>query len=488
MKHRISIRTISLLIVTFGILCVGYNAKSAAAEAAASARKTEYSRLFSFISQRKQRYYRMSSQVPNVTDGPWIQDGVAGIVARNEGPGLKPVYQFLKTDKFGVRFYYASKPTEVESLTGTYNGAGIWTNQGIAFYLSATELPDTVKLFRLFVPAKIEWKDNGNGLNSVATLKAPEEIFLTTDTAARDKAINAGWKSASLGWIWTKAPSTPLPDLAMEKTFLQGQSIGAVIRNVGSIGSPAVWVRLRILDTNGKQVQFEDQRVEALFNGMPATVVFKVPALIGKRYQVTVDPINNIKESNEANNESQVTAYHHKISPNLDPGEANKLRAPTFAITAVAPVGQKTMYKLAVSNWDRFKPDWFHTLQSSSPNPCKSNVRLQMVIYVIRAGMPIRVGCKPLNSQEDIKSLQFEIPGTMKDSDRVQLVLTDRKDNSEYKSEPFTAGWFGIKVTGCTYFLGRASSFLCATKQSFDDCESLRKQGKPIQCTLRGSK
>ncbi len=496
MNHSRLICSITLLVVIFGSICFGYNEKVAAVGVAASIQVIEYTRLYAFISKRNQQYYRTNTQLPKVSDGPWKSEGAVCIVAKNAAPGLKPVYQFTKADNFGVRFFYESNSERIETITNSVDAAGRWQNQGVAFYVSATQLPDTVKLFRLSVAAKIEW---GGNINSVGTMKAPEEIFLTTDTAARDKAISAGWTSRSLGYVWTKAPEAALPDLTIEKTFVKGSSVVAHVRNKGKVGSPDLWVRIRILDKSGKQVSYLDKKMVATFQNMPDTIAFDMgnQNLSGKSYQIKIDSSNLVKESDENNNETQMIAFPApKMNINIDPEQANKFRAPTFAITGVQPSGQKTLYQLSVSNWQSFKPESFQSLKNVlPPNPCgngNANARLQARIYVIRTGMPLNAGCKPLNSQQDFKSLQFESASQLKDSDRVQITLIDRVSNSKYESEPFTIGWFGVgKVlnnVGCKYFLGRAGSYLCTSKQGFDACENLRKLGKPIKCTLAGNK
>src|SRR5687767_5645464 len=200
MNYARLICCITLLGVVFGSICFGYNATSPAVEAGTSAGVIEYARLFAFISKRNQRYYRTNTDIPKVSDGPWKSDGVVGIIAKNAAPGLMPVYQFTKADSFGVRFFYAVLPKEIHTYTVGVNAAGQWQNQGVAFYVSPTKQPDMVRLYRLFVPAKIEWSGT---IDSVGTMKAPEEIFLTTDVAARDKAVGAGWTSSSLGYVWT---------------------------------------------------------------------------------------------------------------------------------------------------------------------------------------------------------------------------------------------------------------------------------------------
>ena len=495
MTYARLICSLTLLAVVFGILCLGSTEKDAAAEVAGSVGAIEYSRLYAFISKRNQRYYRTNTEVPKVSDGPWKNDGPICIVAKNAAPGLMPVYQFVKADSFGARFFYALLP-EVNTYTVGVDASGAWQNQGVAFYVSPTKQPDMVRLYRLHVRAKIEWSGPAD---SVATVKAPEEIFLTTDMAARDKAVNAGWTSSSLGYVWTKAPETALPDLTIENTFVKGTSVVAQIRNKGKVGSPDLWVRMRILDQSGKQVSYLDKKMSATFQNMPATITFDLgnQNLTRKSYQVLVDPAKLVKESDETNNDTQVIEFPSpKVKLNIDPEQANKMRAPTFAITAAQPSGQKTLYLLSVTNWQSFKPEWFQSLQNVlPPNPCgtgNTHARLQARISVIKTGMPLNAGCKPLNNQQDFKSLQFESTVPLKDSDRVQITLVDRQTNSKYESEPYVVGWLGLgKILtphGCKYFLGRASSFLCTSKQGFDACENLRKQGKPIKCTLAGSK
>ncbi len=497
MNYTRLICSITLLAVVFGSLCFGSTEKDAAAEVAGSVGAIEYSRLYAFLSKRNQRYYRTNAQIPDVSDGPWKNDGPICIVAKNAAPGLMPVYQFVKLDSFGARFFYALLPKEVNLYTVGVDASGKWQNQGVAFYVSPTKQPDMVRLYRLIVRAKIEWSGH---LDSVATVKAPEEIFLTTDTAAKDKAVNAGWTSSSLGYVWTKAPKTPLPDLTIENTFVKGSSVVAQIRNKGQVGSPDLSVRIRILDQNGKQVSYLDKKMGATFQNMPATITFDLgnQNLTRKSYQVVIDPAKLVKESDETNNETQVLEFPApKVKLNIDPEQANKLRAPTFAITAAQPSGQNTLYLLSVTNWESFKPEWFQSLQNVlPPNPCGpgnyTNARLQARISVIKTGMPLNAGCKPLNSQQDLKSLQFESAFPLKDSDRVQITLVDRLNNSKYESEPYAVGWLGLgkilSPQGCKYFLGRAGSFLCTSKQGFDACENLRKQGKPIKCTQAGNK
>ena len=468
-------------------------------EAAFEEYKTEP--LYRFRSTKGYLLYKTRDSLPaGLGNGPWKNEGMACHVPTG-GAGLKPVYQLFKSDAYGTRFNYTTNKAEADSAKGgvlnSYSGLANWTNQGVVFYVAATQLAGTTPLFKLSRPPSIL----AAGPDAGKLHPGWDASFLTDDVDDKKIALSQGWKSEGvLGYVWRMpAEAEWLPDLYVPMVSAEEFSVKAIIANQGkaNTGGADVYAHLLLYDASGKPVFSDGKFVGGLSPGQTHPVTFDTGkrSLVGLRYQIKVDLSNLVRESNESNNLTDPAEFHRKIKINPDPNGATRVPPPSFVITGVTSTPTQaqpkhTSYQLTVSNSDAYDATWFVSLKNKlPPSPCgpgMTDARMVLQFSVIRNGRPINAGCKPLNGSQQMHILTVETAALLSDSDGVVITLIDRLHGTKYDSTPFTVGWFGLAKTlvpaGCKYFLGRAGSYLCNSEQGMAACENLRKQGKPIEC------
>jgi hypothetical protein len=478
------------------IACVGLATLPLDSKTAAAMQEGSTQPLYRFVSSKGYRLYKTGPNVPGgLTDGPWKNDGIVAHVFAGQASGTKPVYQLTKVDSYGIRFAYTGDAAEANLQKGgppDKNGIGKWTNQGPVFYVAAVQLPGTVPLYRLYLPARISG-DTGSGGFSGMEVGTDAHLY-TVKGGEKNHATNNGWTDEGVvGYVWKEAYPPALPDLTVQQTVADDSSVKVIYANkgTGAASHPELKVELSIYDKSGKQL-FSTSKVTG---GVSAGSVRQVVIASGQvslrnnRYQVRIDAGDAIKESNENNN--QTAMLDGPKGMKINPVSAEHVFPPTINLTDIQPAANgRTTYRLAVTNADKFKAEWFQSMENVlPPSPCgngSTNARLLARMVVIRNGMPLPVSCKPLNSPQYLRTLEFTIPNKLADADRVRVTVEDRASDSKYDSEAYTVGWFGVGkilfTVECKHFLGRAGSFACTTDQGFNACENLRQQGKPIKC------
>ena len=468
---------------------------------AANAAPQEFklARLFAHVSGRGYRLYKTGSNLPpGLGDGPWKVEGAVCIVAGEAGPGLRPVYQLMKGDEFGVRFDYTPSEGYAKKAGSKVYDANYWTNQGVAFYVAADQLPGTTPLYRLR-------RDPGIvavGPNAGKLAPGSDATLLTTDAALREKLLAEGWKNGhAIGYVWTKAPEAgPLPDLSVRQVEADEHAVKAVVFNQGksNTGGAQVYAHLFLYDAAGKTVFSDGKFVGGMSPGQWRPVAFETGgrSLVGLRYQVKVDFSNLVKEADESNNASATEEFRRRLK--INPVPPGHVVPPSIVLTSVQPsptqgLPKHTTYRLAVTNADSYAAEMFQPTQKLPPGPCgngPTDARLLARLQVVRDGQALNAGCKPLKSAADLKVLDVNSSVPLFDGDRLRVVLEDRGAGQRYESQPYAVGWFGLDKTlvplGCKYFLGRAGDFLCTSDGGMAACEGLRQKGRPIRCTRAG--
>jgi hypothetical protein len=452
--------------------------------------------LSSFLSSKGYRLYKIGTTLPpGLADGPWKNEGVVGYVLKDPAPGSHPVYSYLKSDQWGTRYSYNRRDDQ--------SGSG-WNLQGIAFHVPPQGTPGTVRLFKLYAPAK----ETNPGKAFTGMVPGTDAIFLTTDTARREEAIAAGWQGAGVvGYVWTTPPQPPAqPDLVVKQTSVEGKQIRALIANQGktSVSSaPGVQAAVYIYDAAGKVVFTKGESLGGMSSGQSRPVVFDVGnfPIAHKRYKVLVDPSSLVSESDDNNNETAILNFPSpKIK--INPLPPDYVSPPTFTLTAITPSPTsaqptRTIYRLLVTNWERFNADWFTSLENVlPPNSCgggNSYARLLTRFIVIKNGSPVNAACKPLNAHQDLRTVEFAVPSPLSETDKIKIAVVDTVPGGRtYESQTYPVGLFGVAkvltTSGCKFLLGRESSYVCSTDQGFSMCEGLRTKGKPIECHRVGNK
>ena len=86
----------------------------------------------------------------------WSEEQPQGYVFRQYVPGTVPLYRLTKVSPVGgTQHFYTLNPAEVDSAKGMG-----WKNEGVACFVSPTQVAGTVPLYRLYRPL------NGDELES----------------------------------------------------------------------------------------------------------------------------------------------------------------------------------------------------------------------------------------------------------------------------------------------------------------------------------
>jgi hypothetical protein len=481
---------IAISLLVFGLIVGGVFIWSADRRAKAAAPEIPKEPLFKFHSKQDRWFYKRGNGIPsNLSGGPWMNEGSVCYVAKDAAPGLQPIYMLVDTDSRGA-FYSYSKFAHASSL---FYGPGMAQNMGVEFYVAATQLPGTVPLYG-FVKKVLPRDEGSKAIPGTGT------YFMSLDNQAPDDSWDHRGK---LGYVWTGTTHDDdhLPDLTIVKTTVRENGIEAIIRNDGkkaASGQPGVTAVLTVLDRSGKPVYFSGaKQLGGMSPGQQRPFLFETGNLdlSRKRYRVQVDAGTLVAESNENNND---TGFIEIPGPKMkiNPLPAGYVQPPSITLKEAKGLGAGRMaYSFSVTNWDKFKPEWFQSLENIlPPGPCggdDTNARLIARIIVIHNSAPMPVGCKPLNSQQDLQSIVLNTPVRLGDSDRVRIFVEDRATDAKYESSAYPVGVYGVdKVLvpmGCKFFLGRASSYMCTSDQGFAACENLRQKGKPIACRRTGA-
>src|SRR6185295_4173304 len=94
--------------------------------------------LYRYRSKKGYFLYTTSSEVPKLSNGPWINEGILCHVPAGPSHSVntKPVYQLSKSDVLGVRYAYTGSFGEADNNKGgpaDQYGIGKWMNQGEVF-------------------------------------------------------------------------------------------------------------------------------------------------------------------------------------------------------------------------------------------------------------------------------------------------------------------------------------------------------------------
>jgi hypothetical protein len=108
----------------------------------------------------------------------------------------------------------------------------------------------------------------------------------------------------------------PAPDLALGAVIVTGGRIKVSVVNRGDAASHGCYLDLALYDAAGGRADSRRQVLRPLPPGESQEVAFPAePAFAGKRFQVTVDSSNRIKESDEGNNVSEMVEAPAAAAP-----------------------------------------------------------------------------------------------------------------------------------------------------------------------------
>lgn len=435
-------------------------------------------------------------------------DGIAGYVLPKKAHGSVPLYHLSsvamglnrKFERIPVsdKHFYSTDKKEIDSAV-----AAGWKLETVVGYVAPPSNPmyGTTQFYRLYNPLG-QYEEHHAYFDP-----GDDDNFYTTDFKEKERAIaKQGYQAIGVtAYIWTapaavalNAPASMMPDLVVEKSSVEGTIVTAVIRNQGkhNISSqPGIDVMFLILERNGKQVFSTVKTLKGMSPGQAQEVSFDTlnHNQVARDYQIKVDHLNKVSESNEGNNSTNPTPLI-RIKIKNDPSNAAKLRPPSIAITDVRDVPPKfgqphKAYRITVSNWEQYPAEQFQSTKGMlASNQC-GDTRMQARITIYQGGRFFKGDCKPLNSPQDLRTLDT-VSTVLGDADEISVTLVDRLTKESLPSPRFSVGWFGVgdllTTVGCKYFLGRASSYLCSSDKGFAACENLRKGGKPIECRRSG--
>ena len=431
-------------------------------------------------------------------------EGIAGYVLPQKAHGSVPLFHVssVAINRSGKRVsdkhFYSTDKTAIDSAI-----AAGWKQESIVGYVAPPSNPmyGTTELYRLYNPMQIY-----NGKAGHAETGDDDNLY-TTDVNEKETAIaQHGYKGMGIAaYLWTtpvavalNAPAKPMPDLIVDSSSVEGTTVTAIIKNQGkhNISSiPGIDVMFVILERDGKQVFSTIRTLKGMSPGQRQPVTFDTlnHNLIGRNYQIRIDHLNKVEESDENNNNSAPTPLS-RMKITVDPNSAGKLHPPSIAIVGRRDVGVKfntphVAYLLAVHNWDQYPAEQFQSTKGLLPSSPCGDTRMQARITIYQGGRFYKADCKALHTPQELKTLETVAP-VLADVDEISVTLIDRLTNETYTSGRFAVGWYGVgdllKTVGCKSFLGRASQYLCMSDKGFAACENLRTKGKPIMCTRAG--
>jgi hypothetical protein len=339
-----------------------------------------------------------------------------------------------------------------------------------------------------------------------------DTTFYTIDEADKALALGHGFVSQGiLGYVWASAgnASTPnKPDLIVVKTDATDTSVTAILRNRGTANTGMVkyLVSLLVYDSKDNLLYRMSLPASGLSPNQSTQVVFDTgdKSLKGKRYQVKVDPINALDESDEDNNATAI--LDGPVGPKIKPLSGEKTSIP-LALSMVGQLGTpikvgkrdviRIDYLLKISNTNAFPTDWYLNLSILPSINCsnqKTNARLLMEpSWKIdtdgkweKAGAWIRGMCTPLSTPQQLNQITLTLNDDYEIPDHIKVIVRDRLTGIVHESNAVPVGAFGVAEAihslGCTKLLNRDDDFICRKQVGFEACENLRKHGKPIKC------
>ena len=491
------------------LLCGGGWVSSSTVVSMTAFQSIESQPLYRFRSKKGHLFYTPSATVPKASDGPWKNEGIVCYVPLkpNHTINTTSVFQLAKSDNWGARFAYTNSFAEADGYKGgpaNENGVGQWFNQGEVFRVCSQQGLNTVPLYRLYLPVRL----TNPGQKFTGVVVGTDTQFLTTSESEKNNALSHGWVDQGIiGYVWLSPyppPPTPLPDLTVFSAKADESSVTVILMNKGkaNTGGFKYDVRLTVFDESGKVLIKSSKAAPGMSPNQKTQVVFDQlgKSLNNTRYKVSVDSTNALEESDEGNNETGMLEGPHRnlISPKVNP---DAVRPPSISLSGQRDVTMKngavmTVFTLSVYNWESYSKEWFQELTVLPETSCAAEptkARMLAHIWIQTGERPAqKAGCKPLNSQLELKTVEtMPTGGALPKPDRIFVVLEDRLVGASYKSDSVVVGAFNIDKTlfplGCKRFLGRATDFVCTKKLGFDACENLKKQGKPINCRLAGN-
>jgi hypothetical protein len=476
--------------------------------------------LYRYQSARGHYLYTTSASLPKgASDGPWENEGIACHVPAPAAHGTKPVYQLAKSDDLGVRYAFTSSAAEA-------NAGGGWINQGVVFHVANTKLTGTVPFYRLYKPLVPGQKTDTSVIGKIKDFLAGPEFtestanvlqdttFYTIDEGDKALALSHGFISQGiLGYVWATAgnASSPIkPDLVVVKTDAADTSVTTVIRNQGTAntGMVSYLVSLLVYDSKDHFLYRMSQPGAGLSPNQSTQLTFDTgdKSLKGKRYQVKVDALNALTESDEDNNDTAI--LDGPLQPKIKPVTGEKTSIP-LVLSMVGKVGTpikigkrdvtRIDYQLKITNTDAFPTDWYSNLSILPSINCstqKTNARLLMEpSWKIdkdgkweKAGAWIRGMCTPLTTPQQFNQITLTLNDDYEIPDHIKVTVRDRLTGIVHESNVVPVGAFGVAEAihslGCTKLLNRDDDFVCRKQVGFDACENLRKNGKSIKCKL----
>jgi hypothetical protein len=150
----------------------------------------------------------------------WVEEQQEGYVFRQYAPGTVPLYRVVKGGvDGGVEHFYTINPAEVDAAK-----PGGWKTEGVACFVSPTQIAGTMPLYRLYKPvnedalAAVKDAESGGAFTTYGNQDIGDDQFYTIDGKQKFEAIYQGYQLIRAeGYVWTQpvtlgaSPKPPSP-------------------------------------------------------------------------------------------------------------------------------------------------------------------------------------------------------------------------------------------------------------------------------------
>ena len=369
-------------------------------------------------------------------------EGAKGWVLTKKVSGdTVPVFSLHKDDEpIGRRHFYT---TDMDEANNAINNLGwavdTYLPKGIAFYIAATQVPNTEALFRLYY--------------------APtDDHFYTTDVAERNKAIASGYKFEKIaGYVWrtpqtfdlAKAdplnPGPKLPDLLIQEIAdVKDTSVTVVLRNdgEGSLKPHATDITLTAYNAKNQILFTVHKELEHGLSSHQAdsvTIDTNGQSLFMTHFYVLVDTSKKVEESNELNNVSKVGKGPMLVIKLADDPLKDLKLALKLAFIAKqdrsAGGPPQFVYTLSITNWVEVPAAMFADAPSLPPCGKKSSGPRTWIYILNQNGKMLSQICW-ITSPSTLQKLIYAAKPGEAVPEQLIVGLEDRQTGKTYKSNP----------------------------------------------------
>jgi hypothetical protein len=409
------------------------------------------------------------------TAAGWEDRGPVAYIYPKHVPGTVALFRVGKSEFGGENNLYTTNMTEANNAIETSG----WREQGIAGYVSETQLPGTLPLYHFYRDCITP--DDGKFRMPCEDAKGGDVHFYTTSESERQSALNGPFKQVNIaGYVWpgpvhaggvpqikvtpgvatstASPPPPPTPEQHATAAALAAKGCKSFLGRVGDF----------LCSTQEGFDQCRRDKDRGSVSVCRPTAGLDA----SKPYQLKIN-VPPAKDAAEFPLQAEIVARNE--STKTIGGHAHKYVDYTFRVLNAA----------------KFPVDAFAPLTVLPPESCwnnaPSNRRLVLELAYGTGQSPNQKGlCMPLTSQGELASIGFSLAEERAIAKTARIAVRDRLTGVRHESGVIEIDAFGVDAAlaqvGCKRFLGRANEFLCTSATGLAACQNLKAQGKPIVC------